>query len=160
MLYGWSPAQSVNLTNIAGKNELALIVTDGGNGNGWDHADWADAKVTCGQQDTTGPTITSRTPAANATGVAVNAPVTAVFSEAMNASTITTANITLIKQGTTTPIAGTVSYAAASNTATLQPSAALASASVYNVTVKGGVSGVKDAAEIAAGRRYLELPTK
>ena len=60
VLYGWSPAQSVNLTNIAGKNEVALIVTDGGDGNGWDHADWADAKVTCGGFNTPPvPTITT-----------------------------------------------------------------------------------------------------
>ncbi|UKS27834.1 discoidin domain-containing protein [Paenibacillus sp. HWE-109] len=30
--------------NIAAKRELKLIVTDGGNGNSSDHADWADAK--------------------------------------------------------------------------------------------------------------------
>ena len=30
-----------------GFNELALIVTDGGNGAAFDHADWANATVTC-----------------------------------------------------------------------------------------------------------------
>jgi hypothetical protein len=33
--------------SIAGKNELRLIVTDGGNSVNNDHADWADAKITC-----------------------------------------------------------------------------------------------------------------
>jgi hypothetical protein len=35
---------SVALTGIA---QLALIVTDGGDGPTYDHADWADPKITC-----------------------------------------------------------------------------------------------------------------
>lgn len=31
--------------DIAGVNELKLVVTDSGNGNGSDHADWAEAKI-------------------------------------------------------------------------------------------------------------------
>jgi hypothetical protein len=34
---------SINLTGV---NELHLIVTDGGNGNAWDHADWGTCKLT------------------------------------------------------------------------------------------------------------------
>lgn len=39
-----SPTQSINL-NISGKNQLQLIVTDAGDGNGWDHSDWAGAQL-------------------------------------------------------------------------------------------------------------------
>lgn len=39
-----SAAQKVSV-NIAGKHELKLIVTDGGNGTSSDHADWVDAKL-------------------------------------------------------------------------------------------------------------------
>ena len=45
-VYGWGATQSVNVS-VAGKNELALIINDAGNGAAWDHGDWADAKVTC-----------------------------------------------------------------------------------------------------------------
>jgi beta-galactosidase GanA len=39
---------SVNLdVNITGTQLLDLLVGDGGNGNGNDHGDWADARVTC-----------------------------------------------------------------------------------------------------------------
>jgi beta-galactosidase GanA len=39
---------SVNLAvNVTGTQLLDLVVGDGGNGNGNDHGDWADAKVTC-----------------------------------------------------------------------------------------------------------------
>lgn len=34
--------------DITGTSELKLLVTDGGNGNGSDHADWADAKLYSG----------------------------------------------------------------------------------------------------------------
>ncbi|HKY35899.1 MAG TPA: NPCBM/NEW2 domain-containing protein [Polyangiaceae bacterium] len=42
---GSSTTKNVDL-NVAGKSELRLVVTDAGNGNGSDHADWANARVT------------------------------------------------------------------------------------------------------------------
>jgi hypothetical protein len=33
--------------NVAGRKQLSLVVTDGGNGNAYDHGDWANARVTC-----------------------------------------------------------------------------------------------------------------
>ena len=51
----------------------------------YDHADWALARIECGS-DTTAPTITGRTPAPGASGVAVGVSPTATFSEAMNPS--------------------------------------------------------------------------
>jgi hypothetical protein len=44
-------ARKIDL-DIKGVTSLALIVNDGGNGNGKDHADWADAKITCTVPDT------------------------------------------------------------------------------------------------------------
>ncbi|GAA0591638.1 hypothetical protein GCM10009001_04700 [Virgibacillus siamensis] len=41
---GADDAKSVEV-NIAGVNKLELVVTDGGNGNGSDHADWGAAKI-------------------------------------------------------------------------------------------------------------------
>ncbi|WP_406416103.1 glycoside hydrolase family 97 catalytic domain-containing protein [Streptomyces sp. NBC_00873] len=35
-------------TDVTGVRMLTLRVTDGGDGNGFDHADWADARVICG----------------------------------------------------------------------------------------------------------------
>lgn len=43
---GNSPTQSVNVS-VAGKNELKLVVTDNGDNNWYDHADWAGAKLNC-----------------------------------------------------------------------------------------------------------------
>lgn len=39
-----TPLKSINVS-IAGKNELKLIVTDGGDNINWDHGDWANARL-------------------------------------------------------------------------------------------------------------------
>jgi glucose/arabinose dehydrogenase/uncharacterized protein (DUF2141 family) len=139
---GASAVQNVDVS-IAGASELRLVVTDGGDGFAYDHADWADARVECGTQP---PTVSSTTPANGATGVAATVRPTATFSSSMDATTLTTSTFTLVKQGTTTPVAATVSYDGSSRTATLTPSASLAGNSTYTATVKGGTGGVKDAA--------------
>ncbi|MHB0999857.1 MAG: NPCBM/NEW2 domain-containing protein [Armatimonadota bacterium] len=41
---GREPGQFVDI-NVSGAKSLVLVVGDGGNGNGGDHADWADAKL-------------------------------------------------------------------------------------------------------------------
>jgi NPCBM/NEW2 domain/NPCBM-associated, NEW3 domain of alpha-galactosidase/F5/8 type C domain/Bacterial alpha-L-rhamnosidase C-terminal domain len=47
VLRGSSPTARVDVA-IAGVDELELIVTDGGDANAFDHADWGDAFVRCG----------------------------------------------------------------------------------------------------------------
>ena len=47
VLHGSDQAKPVDL-NITGKKELKLIVLDGGDGNGYDHADWASARILAG----------------------------------------------------------------------------------------------------------------
>ncbi|MFB7471474.1 NPCBM/NEW2 domain-containing protein [Kitasatospora sp. NPDC056184] len=34
--------------DLTGAQELRLVVTDGGDGTGWDHADWANVRIACG----------------------------------------------------------------------------------------------------------------
>ena len=75
--------------------KLVLTLSGGGGGGGGG--------------DTTAPTVTGTSPAAGATGVAVSANVTGSFSEAMNASTVTSGNFTLTNGTTTVPAA--VTYA-------------------------------------------------
>ncbi|MDO8733697.1 MAG: ice-binding family protein [Elusimicrobiota bacterium] len=89
--------------------------------------------------DTTAPTVSSTIPADAATGIAVNANITATFSEAMSTATITTATFTL-KQGATL-VPCVVTYAG--TVATLNPSGNLAGSTLYtaNITI-----GVKDLA--------------
>ncbi len=88
--------------------------------------------------------MTGTSPAAGATGVAVTANVTGTFSEAMNASTVTSGTFTLTTGTTTVPAA--VSYNSTNNVATLNPTADLAASTTYTATIKGGSTGVKDVA--------------
>jgi hypothetical protein len=132
--------------NIAGATKLALIVTDGGDGSDYDHADWANARITCGSTaDITPPTVTAVSPASAATGVVAVANVTATFSEAVNAASVTTLSMILAPQGGAS-VAATVVYDATSRTATLHPTTSLAQSATYTATVKGGSAGVKDLA--------------
>jgi len=98
--------------------------------------------------DTTRPTVLATVPVNNATLVALNANVTATFSEAMAPLTINTTTITL-RQGTT-PVIGTVSYSGV--TATFHPVAALISSTVYTATV---TTGVTDLAGNALATNYV-----
>jgi len=85
------------------------------------------------------PTISSTNPVNNATAVAVDAAITATFSEAMDSSTITTD--TFLVSGSSN-IAGTVTYSG--TTATFTPAAALDYTTTYTATI---TSGAKDLAE-------------
>ena len=144
---GASATKTIDVS-IAGASELRLVVTDGGDNFYNDHADWALARIECGGgSDTTPPTITARTPAPGATGVAASVSPTATFSEAMDPATLNTSTFTLVQQGQpTTPLPATVSYAA--QVATLDPTSNLLANTTYTATVKGGASGAKDLAGI------------
>ena len=70
-------------------------------------------------RDTTPPAVLSTNPAARATGVFTNRNITATFSEAMDASTITTSTFTLTQGIGGTAVAGVVTYVG--NVATFNP---------------------------------------
>jgi hypothetical protein len=89
--------------------------------------------------DTIAPTVSSTIAADLATAVAMNGNITATFSEAMDAATITDATFTLM-QGAT-PVPGAVTYAGM--VATLNPTSDLAANEVFTATV---TTGAKDAA--------------
>lgn len=89
--------------------------------------------------DITAPTVIATNPANTATGVPTNRRITATFSEAMNPATINTATFLVTGPGIT-PVAGTVTYAAVSNTAIFTPSANLAANTLFTATVTVGAT--------------------
>ena len=95
--------------------------------------------------DTTPPTIFQRTPAPGAAAVSIGAHVTVQFSEPMDAATIGAGTLAL-RDPANSPVTAAVAYNAATNTATVTPGALLAPNTQYVATVRGGASGVKDAA--------------
>jgi glucose/arabinose dehydrogenase len=139
VMTGTTPTNKVNVS-VSGRNELALIVRDGGNGNSSDHADWADAQLRC--TGSTDPIVASVSPDPYATDVDVNTNVSATFSEAMDATTLTTSTVTLTAQGGSR-VAASVTYDAATKTVTLDPAAALAAGASPTARIRGGATGVK-----------------
>ncbi|MFL6127502.1 MAG: DUF4082 domain-containing protein, partial [Mycobacteriales bacterium] len=107
----------------------------------WQSANyWVDVVLATGSGgggDTTPPTVSTRSPAAGATGVSTGTTVTATFSEPIQSGS---AVVALAAGGTA--VAGSTAYDAASQTVTFTPSAPLAAGTAYTATV----SGARDAA--------------
>lgn len=83
--------------------------------------------------------VTSVTPAADATGVAVTTAITATFDRAIDETTLTTSTFTLTRAGGLA-VAGTVTYDAGTMTATFTPTFPLTNWMTYTATITTGVS--------------------
>jgi hypothetical protein len=94
-LDGYSGGQAAVSVPLGAVTSLRLVVTDGGDGNANDHADWADAKVTCA------PTATTTAPAPTTTTPAAPAPTSA----APTTTAVTTTNVSDLTPSTT-PVNG------------------------------------------------------
>jgi hypothetical protein len=82
------------------------------------------------------PSVTSTNPTNGAMNVPINQKITATFSEAMNPTTITAAStFTLAVTAGGAVVPGTVTYVAASNTATFAPTANLLPSTQYTATI-------------------------
>ena len=107
---------------------------------------WTFTTVTTG--DGSAPTVILVNPANTATAIAVSANVSAMFSEGMNAGTITASSFTLSQGGT--PVAGAVTYSGF--TATFNPTNNLASDALYTATI---TTAAKDAAGNSLAAAYV-----
>ena len=87
--------------------------------------------------DTTDPTVSSTHPANNATGVSLNQSIAAIFSEAMNPLTITSANVSVTAPGGVA-VLGTVGYVG--STVTFTPASALAADTLFTGTITTGAT--------------------
>lgn len=87
------------------------------------------------KDDLTGvrPKVTSTDPISEATNIGISSKISAIFSVAMNTSTINATNFT-VKQGTTA-VSGIVGYTG--KTATFTPAAALGTSTLYTATISG-----------------------
>ena len=112
---------------------------------------WVDIVFTPTGIDTTPPGVQSVTPAANTSGVDPKSPVTATFNEAINPATINGTSMELLDPSSS-PVAATVSYVSANNTATLTPNTALLDSTTYTVLLKGGT--IRDVAGNAMVSNY------
>ena len=82
-------------------------------------------------------TVSSTSPTNGATGVPMDQPLTATFSEALNCTTVTTSTFTVTGPGGT-PVTGTILCAGTS--ATFTPTSLLASNTAYTATLTTGIT--------------------
>ena len=109
---------------------LASTVTDRA-GNALSAVDWSFTTA-----DSIAPTVITKSPAADATGVSATDPVTATFSE--DVSGVGTDSFVL-KDADGAEVLSTVSYDAATHVATLVPTAALSSGTRYTVALTSAI---------------------
>ncbi|GAA2721565.1 peroxidase family protein [Cellulomonas aerilata] len=91
---------------------------------------------------TEAPTVTARTPVADATNVVVGNNVTATFSEAVQG--VSGTSFTLRAAGAAADVPAAVTYDAATRVATLNPTADLAAGTQYTATLTGGAAAIRD----------------
>ena len=133
---------------------ITLILIPLGCGGGGDGGGDGDGDSTT--VDTTPPTVVSVSPSADGSDIATNTNISVTFSEAMDPSTINENTITMSSSAGTLSadgpssrnVAGTVSYA--NMIATFTPSAGLAFATTFTVTVTTGVTDLAGNALTAA----------
>ncbi|QOY53408.1 DUF3494 domain-containing protein [Candidatus Sulfurimonas baltica] len=113
-------------TGVLDSNSSALLATD---------MVWSFTTGTT--IDSIAPTVTSTNPDTNATNVPTDRSVSALFSEALDPSTVSAATFTLAAAGPTY-ITGTVSYS--SNTMVFNPDANLSAITEYTATINTSVT--------------------
>jgi methionine-rich copper-binding protein CopC len=126
---------SAPLTGSISNSAPVVIGQKLGGGDQYDGA-MRDVTVQIGS-DTTAPTVTSTNPASGASSVATSTSVTATFNEAVQ--NVGNSTFTL-KDAAGTLVPANVTYDSATNTATLQPSAALAPGTGYTATLTNGIT--------------------
>lgn len=104
--------------------------------------------------DATSPTISAKSPAGGATGIAVSAPITVTFSEAMGG---TTANAITLSEGAT-PVPCTFVGSVGNTVFTCTPATPLSSNTAYTVSVAGAATRTPSnsaAAQDGAGNNLI-----
>ncbi len=101
-------------------------------------ATWAGDSVDVASLDTTPPAVASVLPEADAFGVDEDTPISATFSDTMDAATITAGSFTLVTDSI--PVSGSVSYNSITYTATFTPDADLAGSTIYTATLSTAIT--------------------
>ncbi len=125
----WASMTAYTATVTTGAKDLAGNAMEG---------DYSWGFTTGSAMDAIPPSVLSTSPATGATNVAANAQITATFTEAMDATTITEATFVL-RDSSNNTVAGTLSYSGA--TASFTPSRSLYPSTTYAAMIS---SAVKD----------------
>ena len=100
--------------------------------------------------DNNGPVVNMVQPKAGATGQSLSTRVGLTFTDELADNTLTTANITLRQQGTTTALAGTLSYQM--NMVNFTPASPLVAGTTYEIVVRA--NGIADVSGNTSGSSF------
>lgn len=128
----FTPAAPLAASSVYSATVTSGAKASGGNALAANHV-WSFTTGTAA--DTTAPAVSATTPVASATGVPINARVSATFNKPMDPATITTSTFTI-----SPAVAGSVAYGSAGTTATFTPSAHLANNTAYTVSIGTGAT--------------------
>jgi hypothetical protein len=123
-------------------------------GNDHESAESGSMLLCHGAADTTPPGVNAVSPRDGSTGVPVTSMIGLSFTDQLRMSTITSSNLTLRKQGTTTAIAGHFSYWL--NLVNFAPASPLAAGTTYEIVVG---TGLKDLAGNSAAAAVYDFTT-
>jgi len=110
--------------------------------------------------DNVAPTVTARTPAANATAVTVPVSPTATFSEALNPATVNATTMT-VRVGTAAAgalVPSVVTYNAGTQVATINPNVSLLNDTTYTVRLTNGITDLAGNALAATQWTFITGP--
>jgi len=112
--------------------------------------------TTSAATDASLPTVLSTIPTNTATGLPLNQKISAIFSEAMDPATISSATFTVTGPGAT-PVPGAVTYAGV--TAVFTPASNLASSTTYTATITTGAKDLAFPANALAANHIWSFTT-
>jgi hypothetical protein len=149
-----SKTVTIDPTQPLGGNAVYRVTLKGGASGiaAWGGSLAADDTWTFTTGTGTPPVVMSTTPANGTSDVSVATTVKATFDRDMQASSLTTSSFTLTPQ-LGNAVAATVTYDAASDTATLTPSAALDPTRTYTAALTTAVKGA-DGTSLAAAKTW------
>jgi glucose/arabinose dehydrogenase len=143
VMAGNSATKTVDV-DVTGKQNLRLVVTDGGNGNGYDHSDWANARLASGPPvpDTTAPTATLNANALTTTPSSTTPYIfTVTYSDnvAVNANSLDNLDVL---------VTGSNQFSQTATTVTVSPNANGSPLAVtYQITPPGGSWDLSEAGQ-------------
>jgi cyclophilin family peptidyl-prolyl cis-trans isomerase len=129
--------------SLENSTSYTVTVVSGADGVADTAGDTLSSNVTASFTTEAPLSVVSVMPADGSTAVPINTSIAVQFDNAMNAATVDSSTLVLEDSAGNT-IATTVSYNAATDTATIAPSALLTNSTNYTLTIVSGADGVAD----------------
>jgi glucose/arabinose dehydrogenase len=137
LMTGSTATKTVNV-DVTAKQNLRLVVTDSGNGNGYDHADWANARLT---SEPLGPDTSP--PAPTLTAAAINSSISAPYTFSVTYTDTTSVNVSTINGSTTSSdvrVTGSNGYSQLAQLVSVTPNINSPTVTaVYQITATDGI---------------------